>query len=282
MTARVALITDSTSDLPVDLARERQIYVAPLHILWGGDNLRDGVDMTVEQFYQRLKTDSQLPTTSQPSPAAFAELYQQARSETGADSVLVMTISADLSGTFASAQQACQMVDFPVRVVDLRTASIATGLAVFKVADARDAGASLDEATQLAQSLSTRTQLVFSLDTLEFLHRGGRIGGGRRLLGTAFNIKPILHVVDGKIEARESVRTRKRALSRLLEIINEVVDRDKPLHIALLHGNAIEEARWLEEAVRQQYEPERILVASIGAVIGVHVGPGAIGFSVLQ
>jgi DegV family protein with EDD domain len=282
MAAHFALMTDSTSDLPESLAAERQIYIAPLHILWGQDNLKDRVDITIEQFHARLTTSPDLPTTSQPSPAEFVELYRQARDETGADGVLVMTISADLSGTYSSAQQAAPMVDFPVRVVDLRTVSVATGLAVLKVAEARDDGATLDEATRLAESLQTRTRLIFTLDTLEYLHRGGRIGGARRLLGTALNIKPILHVEDGKIEARESVRTRKRAISRLVEVCQEEIDPARPLYVAALHSRALAEMEALEAAIAEQYHPDLLIKAEIGATISVHAGPGAVGVALLQ
>ncbi len=276
------LITDSTADLPHSLAAERRLYVAPLHILWGQDNLKDGVDITIEQFHARLATEPELPTTSQPSPNEFAELYQQARDETDAQAVLVMTISADLSGTYSSAVQAVRMVDFPVRVVDVRTVSVGTGLAVLKVAEARDEGATLDEATRLAESLTTRTRLIFTLDTLEYLHKGGRIGGARHLLGTALNIKPILQVVDGKIEPRESVRTRKKAVTRLAEICQEEIDPAKPTYIAVLHSRAFNEAQALAAAITEHHQPAYLIVAEVGPTIAVHAGPGAVGFALLQ
>ena len=217
MTVPFALVTDSTSDIPADLMRQHQIYVAPLHIMWGRDDYIDGVDITPAEFYERLARESELPTTSQPSPQEFVGVYERAIQETGAPGILTLTISADLSGTYASAVAAASMVDFPVEVVDLRTASIATGLGVLKLAEARDSGMALPEALALAQSYTTRSKLIFSVDTLEYLHKGGRIGGARRLLGTALNIKPVLQVIAGRVEPRESVRTRKRVLGRLIE-----------------------------------------------------------------
>ncbi len=282
MTTKFAIVTDSTSDMPAELAQQRQIYVAPLHVMWGTETLRDGVDITPEEFYKRLGAESELPTTSQPTPAALAELYEKARQETGAETIIALTISADLSGTYSSAQQAIKMVDFPVHAIDLRTTTLAQSLSVFKVADLRDQGGSVEEAVALAESLRARTKVIFTLDTLEYLHKGGRIGGARRLLGTALNIKPILHVVDGKIEARESVRTRKRAQSRLVELLAEEIDPDKPVSIGVLHGNAQQEAETLAAAVLERWTPEQLVVAQVGTAIGVHTGPGAVGFAIVQ
>lgn len=282
MAASFALITDSTSDIPANLVKERQLYIAPLHVLWGQDNLQDGVDISIEQFHQRLASDPEHPTTSQPTPQAFADLYRLAREETGTESILVMTISADLSGTYSSAEQAAKMVDFPVRVVDVRTVTIATGLSVLQVADARDSGATLDEAEALARSMQTRTHLMFTVDTLEYLHKGGRIGGGRRLLGTALNIKPVLHVENGKVEALESVRTRKKAFSRLVELYQQTIDVSKPVHLGCLHSQCLDEAQLLLEALVARYQPASSLMTEIGPTIAVHAGPGAIGFAILQ
>ncbi len=280
--ARFALITDSTSDLPPAIARERQIHVAPLYIIWGQDSLRDGVDITPEQFYRRLAIDPVLPTTSQPTPADFADLYRQTHASSDAEGVLVLTISADLSGTYASAVQARDMVDFPVEVVDLRSVTLGTAMPVLQVADARDQGASLQEAAALARSLANRTHIYFTLDTLEYLHKGGRIGGAKRLIGTAFNIKPVLQIANGRVEAKESIRTRKRALSRLVELFEETVDPTKTLYVGLLHGQAPADADWLEAEIKARWQPAQLIKAQVGAVIGVHTGPGAVGFALLQ
>ncbi|MFC1959952.1 DegV family protein [Chloroflexota bacterium] len=277
-----AIVTDSTADLPVDIQQERQIYIAPLHVLWGTDDFEDGVDITRDQFFDRLATDPELPTTSQPTPAAFVELYKKAIAETGAEGVLVLTISAHLSGTYASAIQAGGMVDFPVEVVDLRTVSIPTGLGVLKMADARDEGASLEEAVALARTLPDQLKLVFALDTMKYLHKGGRIGGGKRLLGAALNIKPILHIEDGKIDAYDSVRTRKRVSKRLIEILADHIDENKSIHIAILHSRVPEEAEKLKATIEARWTVERMVVTEVGSVIGVHVGPGALGFALLQ
>lgn len=282
MTSRTALILDSTSDIPAELASQNQIAVAPLHIIWGKDTLRDGIDITPTQFYERLATDKELPTTSQPTPAEFAKLYKKVMDETGAENILVLTISAALSGTNSSAVQACTMVDFPVTVVDMRSVTMGTTIPSLMVLDALNDGATLREAAALAEHLSARTHLYFTLNTLEFLHKGGRIGGAQRLIGSAFNIKPLLMVENGKVEAKESIRTRKRALNRLVDLLAETIDESKPFSIGILHGQAEEEAEWLQEQILQRWEPQRLLKTQVGAVIGVHTGPGAVGYAVTQ
>jgi len=280
--SRFALITDSTSDLPTAIADERQIHIAPLYVIWGQDSLRDGVDITSEQFYRRLAIDPVLPTTSQPTPADFVDLFNQIRAGSDIEGILVMTISVDLSGTYTSAMQAREMVDYPVEVVDMRSISMGTALPVLQVADARDRGASLQEAAALARSLANRTPIYFTVDTLEYLHRGGRIGGARRLIGTAFSIKPVLEIANGRVEAKESIRTRKRALSRLTELYEETVDPSKTVYVGVLHGQAPDDANWLEAEILARYKPAQLIKTQLGAVIGVHTGPGTVGFALLQ
>lgn len=282
MATHFALVTDGTSDLTDALARQHQITIVPQHVIWGGETLKDRVDITIEDFYRRLATDPELPKTSQPSPAEFAAAFQRVRDETGAGAVLAPVISSELSGTYSSAQQAAKMVDFPVHAIDTRTASMAQGLIVLALADARDAGASAEEAVALAHRSIARSQVLFTVKTLEYLHRGGRIGGARRLLGTMLDIKPILHVQDGRIEALESVRTRKRALSRLVELLASLRDPARPLRIGVLHGDAPEEVEALAAEIKTRFQPQFITVGAICAAIGVHTGPGVIGFGMLQ
>ncbi|MBN2470815.1 MAG: DegV family protein [Anaerolineae bacterium] len=282
MTSRIALVLDSTSDIPAEIAAQHQIAVAPLHIIWGKDVLRDGIDIIPAEFYTRLANDPELPTTSQPTPAEFARLYKQVIEDTGAESILTLTISADLSGTYTSAVQAKNMVDFPVSVVDMRSVSLGITLPALMVKDALEKGASLEEATTLAGELAARTDLYFTLNTLEYLHKGGRIGGAQRLIGSAFNIKPLLTLVNGKVEPKESIRTRKRALNRLIDLLAERIDESQPFSIGILHGEAPDEAAWLEAEIQQRWQPERLFKTQVGAVIGVHTGPGAVGFAVTQ
>lgn len=282
MAVRTAILTDSTADIPPALAQERHIYVVPMQIIWQGETLRDGIDIDAQQFYRRLATTRELPTTSQPAPSTLAEAYRRARDETGAEGVIMLTISARLSGSYNAALEATKMVDFPAHAVDTRTGSIAHGLVALALADARDEGIAPGDAFELAQQLAARTKMIFALDTLEYLHRSGRIDNLRRLIGTALRIKPILHVKDGGIALLEQVRTRKHMLRRLSEIFDEAVDRTRPLRVGVLHGNALEDMQMLVEKIRARWSPLQLVEGTVGVSVGVHTGPGSLGFGILQ
>lgn len=282
MTTPLAIVTDSTSDLPQSLAAERQIYVAPIHIQWGGKSYRDGIDMSREEFYRRLPTDPNHPSTSQPTPQEFADLFQRARDETDAEAVVTITISADLSGTYNAAQQALKLVDFPVHLIDSRTTSGALGLHTLAVADQRDAGHSVQEVLAKAREYASRTRATLTIDTLEFLHRSGRVSTARRWLGTLLQIKPILYVKDGKLEALEAVRTRTGALRRMMDIFGTWIDPNRPLSVAILYGNTPDDADTFESELRERWDPRFIMKVIASSAVGVHTGPGAMGLTMFQ
>jgi DegV family protein with EDD domain len=282
MKTKVAIVTDSTSDIPLDMAAERQIYIAPMNIIWGQQSYKDSLELSREAFYERLPRDPELPSTSQPSPGEFADLYQRARDETDAEAVVAITISAELSGTHSSAQQAQKMVDFPVHLVDARTTSGALGLHTLAVADLRDEGAPLETVIQQAQAYAQRTRAILTINTLEFLYRSGRVSAARRWIGAALQIKPILYVKDGRMEALEAVRHRGRALSRMLEIFNSWIDPTRPVHIAILYGDTPENADEYEAILQETWQPVRMLKLLASSAVGVHTGPGAMGLTLFQ
>ncbi len=232
--------------------------------------------------HHRLETSRSVPTTSQPTLPEFTEIFQRARDEHDAEAVVVLTISSKLSGTFNAANQARKLVDFPVHVVDSLTGSLAHGLTVLSLADARDQGISPEEAVSLAQDIAARTKMIFALNTLEFLYRSGRVNNLQRILGAALRIKPILHVKDGGITLFEQVRTRRRQMNRLLEIFEETVDQSLPLRIGILHGNAIEEMQSFVDEITSRWKPALLVTNTVCAPVGVHTGPGALGFAILQ
>jgi DegV family protein with EDD domain len=282
MTARIAIVTDSTCDIPASLAAERKIHVLPLHIIWNGQDLLEGIDISREEFYRRLVSEPVSPTTSQPTPEEFADLFQRARDETDAEDVIAVTVSADLSGTYNAAEQALKLVDFPVHLVDSRTTSGALGLHVLAIADVRDSGAPKAEVIQKAYEFVSRTRAMLTIDTLEFLHRSGRVSAARRWIGTMLQIKPILYVKDGKLEALEAVRTRKRALARMMEIFNTWIDGSKPLYVAILFGDTPEDADVYEAELRERWNPAFIMKVIASSAVGVHTGPGAMGLTLFQ
>ncbi len=275
----IALVTDSTCDLPTDIVAARHIEVVPLHITWGSQNYTDGVDMTSDMFYERLARDPQLPKTSQASPGEFVDKFRAARQKYDAEAVVCITVGSRLSGTYASAEVARTMVDFPVRVVDSCLATTALGFVVLAAADARDQRADLDGVVKAAEKAVNHSRLVFTPNTLEYLHRGGRIGGARRFIGTALSIKPILEVQNGAVEVLESVRTRKRAVARLIDLTAPYRDK-RPLWFGLLHTNAPEHEVVAAE-LKEMLKPDLFLQVLASPAVGVHAGPGAIGFGLV-
>ncbi len=239
--SKVALITDSTAYIPTDLVAKYQITVAPQILIWGDKTYEDGVDIQPSEFYARLKTAKVMPSTSQVTPKTFHAIYSHLIEE-GYD-LLAILISDVLSGTIASAVQAKEM--FPnatIEIVDSRTTAMAMGYQVLTVARAAAEGANLLECKALAEEARNHVGVIFAVDTLEFLHRGGRIGSGSRFLGTALNIKPILEVTGGRVEGIEKVRTRNKSLARVVELIEKQIGGRSPVRIATLHANAKEDA----------------------------------------
>lgn len=277
--ADIAIITDSTSDLPEETLARHGITVVPLYILWGGEQLREGVDIDHETFYRRIEGDPEHPSTSQPTPADFVRAIEATR----AGQVVIVTISSALSGTYNSATAAREHFRFPIRVIDSRSVSMGLGWQVLAAARARDEGQDLDGIVAAARRARESVRTYFTVATLEYLHRGGRIGGAARLLGTALQLKPLLAVDTGtgRIEAVERTRTRKRALARVVEIALQGLDRDRPLRVAAMHAAARADAEHLAAEVRSAATVEELLIRELTPVLGTHGGPGLVGLAVL-
>lgn len=276
--SKVTLITDSTAYIPKNLVAKYGIRVAPQILIWGEETFNDGVDIQPSEFYSRLKTAKVMPSSSQVTPKTFHEIYKQ-EMEAG-NSMLAILISNDLSGTIASAIQAKEMLPgVNVEIVDSRTTAMAMGYQVLTVARALEDGANLAEAKALAEQTTQHVGVVFAVDTLEFLHRGGRIGGGARFLGSALQLKPILEVTGGKVEAIEKVRTRSKSLSRVVEVIGERIGGRTPVHLATLHANSPDDAQLLLAEASKQLNPVESILAEVSPVVGTHAGPGTVGLA---
>jgi DegV family protein with EDD domain len=271
----IAIITDSTCDIPADLMEKYHITVVPLYVLWGADELRDGVDINNPTFYARLPKAPVHPKTSQPTPADFVRPIQ----ESGAEEVVIITISKELSGTFDSAHGAQEMVDMPVHVVDSFSLSMGLGWQVLAAARVREEGGDVEAMIAEAQRVRERLSLLLTVDTLEYLHRGGRIGGAAKLLGSVIQLKPLLGInhATGTLEAVESIRTRAKALRRLVEVTFERVDPARPMRAAVIHAASPDDAQRLLEEVRTRYDPIELISNQITPVLGVHGGPGLVG-----
>jgi DegV family protein with EDD domain len=276
---KVAILTDSTAYLPQDQMGKYEISSVPLVVIWGEETFEDGITITPESFYTRLSTAKIMPSTSQPSVGKMQDAFKTLLAQDY--DILGIFISSKLSGTMQSAMQAREMLPTgsKVEILDSETTTLAMGLHVLAAARAAADGASLDECRAVAEQARQNTGVFFMVDTLEFLYRGGRIGGGARFLGTALNMKPILYMHKGKIESLERVRTKGKALDRLIELVAEKCDGKNPIRLASSHATSPEESRALLEKAGQRLDPVETLIGDLSPVIGSHVGPGTVALA---
>jgi DegV family protein with EDD domain len=272
--SKVALVTDSTSYIPRDLKDQYPITVVPQVVIWEGQTYEDDVTITPEQFYTRLRTAKVMPSTSQVSVVnmhkAFSNLLEQGYE------VLGIFVSEKLSGTYQSAVQGREQLTSGQEKVDFinsETTAMALGFMVLQVARAAVEGASLAECRALAEKTRQHVGVYLTVETLEFLHRGGRIGGAQRFLGTALNLKPILAIQDGRVEPVERVRTRSKALDRVVELVAEKCAGKSPVRMATLHADSEADARTMLDKISSQINPVESVFAAVSPAVGAHAGP---------
>ncbi len=277
--ARVAVVTDSTADLPREMYESNGIVVVPLLVHFGEEAFRDGIDLTSDEFYRKLKTSKVLPRTSQPSPHDFHVVYEELLSR--ADEVVSVHLSSKLSGTYQSATVAAGMLpEAKVRVVDGRCASAATGLIALEAARLAAAGATGDEIVRRIERVIDSMVVFFTVDTLEYLERNGRIGKAAAFLGTLLSVRPVLRLDDGEVAPFEKVRgSKEKALTRMIAAAKGRAPAGRRLRAAIMHAAVPEDAAFLRHAVESEFDCEEMLVASIGPVIGSHAGPGTLGLA---
>jgi DegV family protein with EDD domain len=277
--SKIAIVTDSTAYLPKAFVDHHNIRVIPLKIHWDDTTYKDGIDITASEFYKKLTKSSTIPTTSQPPVDEFLQIYEELAADY--DGIIVPLISSGISGTVSSAKTAATMFSqVPVEVID--TLSTAAGLALvdIAVAQAITEGKDLTAVKQLADGIVNRLEMYFVVDTLKYLHKGGRIGGASRYFGTALNIKPILYLDDqGKIDSLDRVRTKTKALAKLVELAVETA-AGNPAHIGIIHAEAIDEAKHIQGQLSDQIECKQVEIYDFSPVIGTHVGPGTVGVGI--
>jgi DegV family protein with EDD domain len=278
----IQIVTDSTAHLSMDVRQKHNLAVIPLKSIFGTTTYRDEVDLTNEQFYKMLPHAKEHPTTSQPSAGEFEQMYKPFL-DAGKE-IVSLHISPKLSGTYASACAAKTELEnqfkkaLPISIVETPWLSMALGLLVVAAAQAAEAGQSREQVVATINALIPKLNLVFVLDTLEYLRRGGRIGGARAMVGTLLNVKPMLEIKGGQVEPLEQPRSRAKALARLMEVLEER-SGGKPLHLAVLHANARAEAEQIGKQIRARYECKEFYITEIGPAIGVHSGPNALGLA---
>jgi len=276
----IQVVTDSTAYLPEDFVEQHNIHVVPLNVLFGAKSYQEGIDLDYEQFYRMLAGADELPTTSQPAAGDFLTVYSELV-EAGHE-VISIHISSGISGTIDSALAARKMLADPdrVSVVDSLATSIGLELVVRAALDAIQAGQTRHEIVAFLEQLAKQVHTYFAVDTLEYLHKGGRIGSASALLGTALKFKPILFLKDGKIEPWGKVRTKRKAVTKLLDVVEEKLGGQPAAGVALAHAQVPDEAEALSQQVQQRLSCERCYMSQIGPVIGTHTGPGVLGISV--
>jgi DegV family protein with EDD domain len=281
----VALVTDSTAYLPADLVTDLGVAVVPLHVVVGGQEFSEGVDITPTQVAAALRSFTPV-TTSRPAPAAFLSAYETAAAD-GANAVVSVHISSDLSATMGGADLAAAESPVPVDVVDSRSLGMAMGFAVGSGARRGARGAGVEEVAEHVRARCAASTTVFYVDTLEYLRRGGRIGKAGALVGSALAIKPILGLKDGAIAPLEKVRTASRAIARLEELAGEQIraarEAGQGADVAVMHLDSAERADNLAERLRARMGGEdagELRVLELGAVVGAHVGPGTLAIAV--
>jgi DegV family protein with EDD domain len=272
--ARIRVVTDSACDLSAELAAEREVTVVPLSIRFGSDEFVDGSTLSTDEFWSRCAASPVLPETSAPSPGAFQGAFDAA-ADAGYDGVVCVTLSSEVSATYQSAAAAAKAVAdrIEVRTVDSRSLTMGLGLMALDLADLSATGATLGELTDRATALIPRTRVYGVVDTLEHLEKGGRIGGARALLGSLLSIKPVVTLIDGRVEEESKQRTRARSLRYLAD---KAKNSPAISRMAVCNGAAVDIDQFLAmlEGVRTEHP---FVVTDLGPVVGTHTGPGTIG-----
>ncbi|QKS71475.1 DegV family protein [Paenalkalicoccus suaedae] len=277
----IQIVTDSTADIPKDILQELNIHVVPLKVHFGEETYEDGIDLTPANFYDKLESYEFVPTTSQPTPLQFEEVYTSLY-EKNKTEIISLHLSSKLSGTFQSAYMAEQTLgeEVPVTVVDTKRASYAIGIIVVEAAILAKSGATKDAIMQRINEMLETTSVYFLVDTLEYLQKNGRIGKASALVGSLLKIKPILSLnKEGEVYPYEKVRGQKKAIQKIIDRLKDEYE-GKTLHVGISHAKASDDAAMIMEAVKSQFKVEREVITDIGPVIGTHVGPGTVSVSV--
>ena len=281
--SKVAVVTDSTAYLPNEILNQYNISVVPLSIIWDGHDYRDGIDILPGEFYERLTNSKVMPTTSQITIAAMQSTFRNLL-EQGYD-VLGIFLSSKFSGTIQSALQAREMMPEAankIAIVDSMLTTMAMGWPALTAARAAQAGENLSACVKVAENARDHSGVLFVVETLEYLRRGGRIGGAQALLGTVLNIKPVLQMQAGMIEPVEKIRTKQKAMERVIELTTERVGTRTPIRLAVTHANSEADALSMLESAQARLDPIETMCCPLSPVIGTHAGPGTVALNYMS
>jgi DegV family protein with EDD domain len=270
----IRIITDSTSDMSIKEAAQMNITLVPLKVIFGDKEYKEGVEITIDGFYEKLVKAERLPTTSQPSPDDFLEHFKEGKA--AGDSIIVLVISAKLSGTYQSAMIAKEMVDYEdIHIIDSSTATCALRILVEQASKLRDEGLTAEDIVAKIMDIKDRVVLLAMVDTLEFLHKGGRLTKSSAILGTLLKFKPLLTVKDGLVSAVGKERGVNKAIGRLADMIDENggIDSSYPVHLGYTAQD--DQCKLLRDKITEKYGLKGLKMYPVGCVVGTHAGPGA-------
>lgn len=278
---KVKIVTDSTADIPQEVREQYDIEMVPLKVHFGEETYLDSITISPDNFYDKLAAAPSLPTTSQPSPVEFLEVYKKILAEDPETNIISIHLSAILSGTYQSAILAKSLLEEQgeqITVIDSKSASYGNGMLVVAAAEAALQGKSAEECVEVIYELRNNTQLYFLVDTLEYLQKGGRIGKAASILGSLLSVKPILSLeqATGEVTSVDKVRGHKKALARIMELLQQDFNADQPLHLTVAHSQAEHYAEEITALMKENFTIETLSYTSIGPVIGTHTGPGAV------
>lgn len=281
MAAReIAIVTDSTSDIPAEIQKEFDIRVVPHSLIWDENQYYDRVDIQPEEFYQKLQSGGSLPTTAQASESQFLETYLNLIKD-GYQQIVVIILSHRLSGAIQSAKNAANRVNFPVHIVDSMNVSMGEGWQVLAAARMRNLGGSVSQIFEVIDRVKKGISMYVCMDTMNFLQHGGRIGDAIRLVGMVLNIKPIVRVnpESGVVEEVSISRTYQKAVNIMYEKFFQNMIPRRKIHVAVMHGNAPEEAEKLVARIKKEFNPLELITTVTGPVLGINTGPGALALA---
>ncbi len=275
----IKIVTDTTCDLPPAMVEEHDITIVPINIHFGTESYKEGVNMDWDLFYRKIDELGILPTSSQPSVGEFAEVYRRLAREEGADAIVSTHVTGKLSGTYQSAVMASKEVEDEVKVYphDSLAGSAALGLACVEASRMARAGKSAEEIVARLDEIRSRINVLLVLENLEYSRKSGRVGGLKAALASVLNVKPIVTLEDGLLDVAESVRSRKKSLARLLDIMEERVGTTTPINLGVVHARALEVAQEMLARAKERFNCQESYVYDLCASLTVHFGPGTIG-----
>ncbi|MEI3607477.1 DegV family protein [Pseudogracilibacillus sp. SE30717A] len=273
---RIAIVTDSTAYIPDELLHKYNIHTVPLSVVFGDESFREGIDITTESFYKKVNEAKDLPSTSQPAIGTFIELYEELAKDY--DAIISVHLSKKFSGTYDAAKSAGSMVEnIEVHAYDSELSAMPQGFYAIAAAEMVQGGKTVQEIIAKLDDMKAKTKAYFMVDDLSHLQRGGRLNSAQKIIGSLLNIKPILHIVDGLIVPFEKIRTRKKAINRIMSMLENDAENKQIVRVVFIHANNKESVTTLRDSFAEKYPQIETIISYFGPVIGTHLGEGSIG-----